>query len=348
MRVGIAIVTVVALGSVPLWLRDPYLMNALITTGIFIIGAMSLNLLLGFTGQLSLGHIAFFGIGAYVSALTSLGFDVGFPGGFRIVHDPWPPIAGFVLAILIAGLCGYLVGRLSFRVRGAYFVIVTISFAEVVRLVALNWVELTQGPLALTNIPSIAIGLPGLGSLAVRTKLQNYYLVLAVAVAAYVLIWRLVHSHFGRAMRGLMQNETLAVSVGIDVTKTFTVAAVISAEIAGAAGSLYAHYIRIIDPEVFAFINTVTMVIMVISGGKGSLAGPVIGGMIFGLIPVFLRPIMAPEAQWIAYGGMLIAILFVLPRGIVPSLAQRFAKPRRRIETVGAVAFSERSAKEPA
>jgi len=348
MKFGIAILTVVAFASVPLWLRDPYLMNALITTGIFIIGAMSLNLLLGFTGQLSLGHIAFFGIGAYVSALTSLGFDVGLPFGIRIVHVPWPPIVGFVLAIVVAGLCGYLVGLLSFRVRGAYFVIVTISFAEVVRLVALNWVELTQGPLALTNIPSITVGLPGLGDLTLRTKLQNYYLVLSVAVVTYLLISRLVHSHFGRAMRGLMENETLAVSVGIDVTKTLTLAAVISAGIAGAAGSLYAHYIRIIDPEVFAFINTVTMVIMVITGGKGSLAGPVVGGMIFGLLPVFLRPIMAPEAQWIAYGGVLIVILFVLPRGIVSSLAQRFAKRKRRPEPAVPVAFSERGAKEPA
>jgi branched-chain amino acid transport system permease protein len=348
MRLVVAVLTVLVFASVPLWLRDPYLLNALITTGIFIIGAMSLNLLLGFTGQLSLGHIAFFGIGAYVSALTSLGFDTGLPGGFRIVHEPWPPIAGFALAIVIAGLCGYFVGRLSFRVRGAYFVIVTISFAEVVRLVALNWVELTQGPLALTNISSITIGLPGLGSLALRTKLQNYYLVLAVAVAAYVLIARLVHSHFGRAMRGLMENETLAVSVGIDVTKTLTLAAVISAAIAGAAGSLYAHYIRIIDPEVFAFINTVTMVIMVITGGKGSLAGPVVGGVIFGMMPVFLRPILAPEAQWIAYGGVLIAILFVLPRGIVPSLADRLAKRRGKAGAIGPVAFPERGAREQA
>jgi branched-chain amino acid transport system permease protein len=346
MRTVITILAVACLASVPLWLRDPYLLNALITTGIFVIGAMSLNLLLGFTGQLSLGHIAFFGIGAYVSALTSLGFDVGLPGGLRLVHEPWPPIAGFVLAIIVAGLCGYFVGLLSFRVRGAYFVIVTISFAEVVRLVALNWVELTQGPLALTNIPSIALPLPGFGELTLRTKLQNYYLVLVVAVMAYLLIARLVHSHFGRAMRGLMENETLAVSVGIDVTKTLTLAAVISAAIAGAAGSLYAHYIRIIDPEVFAFINTVTMVIMVISGGKGSLAGPVVGGLIFGLLPVALRPIMAPEAQWIAYGGVLIAILFVLPRGIVPSLAQRFLGKRGAKAALTPVALAETGVKE--
>lgn len=333
MRAAVTILAVAALASVPLWLRDPYLLNALITTGIFVIGAMSLNLLLGFTGQLSLGHIAFFGIGAYVSALTSLGFDVGLPGDVRLVHAPWPPIAGSLLAILVAGMCGYFVGLLSFRVRGAYFVIVTISFAEVVRLVALNWVELTQGPLALTNIPSIALSLPGIGELTLRTKMQNYYLVLVVALVAYLLIARLVHSHFGRAMRGLMENETLAVSVGIDVTRTLTLAAVISAAIAGAAGSLYAHYIRIIDPEVFAFINTVTMVIMVISGGKGSLAGPVVGGLIFGLLPVALRPVMAPEAQWIAYGGVLIAILFVLPRGIVPrshSASSDGAAARRR------------------
>ncbi|MGY3394566.1 branched-chain amino acid transport system permease protein [Bradyrhizobium sp. USDA 3311] len=348
MRIALTILAVAVLASVPLWLRDPYLLNALITTGIFVIGAMSLNLLLGFTGQLSLGHIAFFGIGAYVSALTSLGFDIGLPGDLRLVHAPWPPIAGFVLAILVAGLCGYFVGLLSFRVRGAYFVIVTISFAEVVRLVALNWVELTQGPLALTNIPSIALPLPGLGELTLRTKLQNYYLVLGVALIAYLLIARLVHSHFGRAMRGLMENETLAVSVGIDVTKTLTLAAVISAAIAGAAGSLYAHYIRIIDPEVFAFINTVTMVIMVISGGKGSLAGPVVGGLIFGLLPVALRPVMAPEAQWIAYGGVLIAILFVLPRGIVPSLAQRFRRRRNGTTALAPVALTETAVKERA
>ena len=348
MRTGLTILVVAALASVPLWLRDPYLLNALITTGIFIIGAMSLNLLLGFTGQLSLGHIAFFGIGAYASALTSLGFDVGLPGGFRLVHEPWPPIVGFVIAILAAGLCGYLVGLLSFRVRGAYFVIVTISFAEVVRLVAPNWVELTQGPLALTNIPSMTLPLPGVGDLTLRTKPQNYYIVLVVAVIAYLLIARLVRSHFGRAMRGLMENETLAVSVGIDVTKTLTLAAVISAAIAGAAGSLYAHYIRIIDPEVFAFINTVTMVIMVISGGKGSLAGPVVGGLIFGLLPVALRPIMAPEAQWIAYGGVLIAILFVLPRGIVPSLAQRFDRRRSGTTALAPVALAETGVKERA
>ncbi|GJE02728.1 branched-chain amino acid ABC transporter permease [Methylobacterium isbiliense] len=313
----------------PLLLQaNPYLLNALIITGILTIGAMSLNLLLGFTGQLSLGHIAFFGIGAYVSALTSLGFDVEIGFGHRIVHEPWPPAAGFLLAILAAGACGYLIGRLSFRVRGAYFVIVTISFAEVVRLVALNWVELTQGPLALTGIPAMSVGVPGLGNWTLRTKLQNYYLVLAVGTLCYLLVARLVGSRFGRAMRGLKENESLALSVGINATRTLTIAAVISAAMAGAAGSLYAHYLRIIDPDVFAFSTTVSMVIMVVAGGKGTLMGPVIGGLIFGLLPVALRPVMAPEAQWIVYGIVLIVILFVMPRGIVPGLSALLARRR--------------------
>ena len=316
------VVLPLALGS------NPYVLNALITTGILTIGAMSLNLLLGFTGQLSLGHIAFFGIGAYVSALTSLGFDVEIGFGYRIVHEPWPAAIGVLLATLAAGACGYLIGRLSFRVRGAYFVIVTVSFAEVVRLVALNWVELTQGPLALTNIPAITLVIPGLGTWTLRTKLQNYYLVLGVGTLCYLVIARLVGSRFGRAMRGLKENESLALSVGINAARTLTVATVMSAAMAGAAGSLYAHYLRIIDPDIFQFATTVTMVIMVVAGGKGTLMGPVVGGLIFGLLPVALRPVMAPEAQWMVYGIVLIAILFVMPRGIVPGVGGLIARFR--------------------
>jgi branched-chain amino acid transport system permease protein len=318
-------VTLLALASVPMWLRDPYLLNAFITTGIFIIAAMSLNLLLGYTGQLSLGHVAFFGIGAYTSALVALGFDVELIGGIRMVHEPWPVWIGFVLAILVSGLCGYIVGKLSFRVRGAYFVIVTISFAEVVRLVALNWVELTQGPLALTSIPPMTLGLPGLGTFDFFSKQANFYLVLGVVAISWVIISRLVNSRVGRAMVALKENESLAVSVGIDVTRYLVLAAVVSAGIAGAAGSLYAHYLKIIDPDVFLFLYTITMVIMVITGGKGTLAGPIVGGFIFGFIPVVARSFASPELQWILYGLFMILIVFVLPQGIVPAVEKWFA-----------------------
>lgn len=314
----------IVLLTVPLWLQDQYILHILITTGIFIIAAMSLNLLLGYTGQLSLGHVAFFGIGAYASALTTLGFDIDL-FGLRVVHQPWPAIVGLFVGMVAAGISGYVIGRLSFKVRGAYFVIVTISFAEVTRLVALNWVELTQGPLALTNIPPYTLGFPGLGEYTLWNKIAYYYLVVAVGLVSYLVIGRLVGSRIGRAMIALKENETLASSVGIDVTRYLVLAAVVSAAMAGAAGSLYAHYLKIIDPDIFLFIYTVTMVIMVITGGKGTLAGPIVGGLIFGFLPVILRPFAAPAVQWILYGGLMIAIVFVLPQGIVPALERWLA-----------------------
>jgi branched-chain amino acid transport system permease protein len=311
--------------TVPLWLQDQYILHILIITSVFIIAAMSLNLLLGYTGQLSLGHVAFFGIGAYASALTTLGFDVELLAGFRVVHEPWPAIVGFFVGTVAAAMSGYLIGRLSFKVRGAYFVIVTISFAEVTRLVALNWVELTQGPLALTNIPPYTLGFPGLGDYTLWNKTAYYYLVVVVGLVAYIVIRRLVGSRIGRAMIALKENETLAGAVGIDVTRYLVLAAVVSAAVAGGAGSLYAHYLKIIDPDIFLFIYTVTMVIMVITGGKGTLAGPIVGGIIFGFLPVIVRPIAEPAVQWILYGCLMIVIVFVLPEGIVPAVERLLA-----------------------
>ncbi|PZQ16019.1 MAG: branched-chain amino acid ABC transporter permease [Ancylobacter novellus] len=316
---------VLAFALVPVFLKDQYYLNALIIAGIFTLAAMSLNLLLGYTGQLSLGHVAFFGIGAYVSALTSLGFSIEILG-YQVTHEPWPAVAGLALGVVAAGICGYLIGKLAFRVRGAYFVIVTISFAEVVRLVALNWVELTNGPLALPGIPPLTIGLPGLGYATLWTKIPNYYVVLGFIVVAYVLIRRLIESPYGRAMIALRENENLAVSAGISVTRYLTIATVISGAIAGAAGGLYAHYIQIIDPQIFMFLNTVTMVIMVIAGGKGTLAGPLVGGLIFGLAPVVLRAYVGPEVQWILYGALMILIVYVLPEGVVPAIERWFAR----------------------
>ena len=318
-------VFVAALATVPLWLTDYYILHVLITTGIFIIAAISLNLLLGYTGQLSLGHVAFFGIGAYTSALVSLGFSVHIAPDTVVSLSPKPVWFAILCAIAVSGLVGYGIGKLSFRVRGAYFVIVSISFAEVVRLVALNWVELTQGPMALNSIPALTLGF-GDYTLSFLRKPQFYYLMLTMAVVSYVIVARLVNSRAGRAMIALRENESLATSVGIDVTRYLVLATVVSAAIAGMAGALYTHYIRIVDPNIFLFIYTVTMVIMVVTGGKGTLAGPVVGGMVFGIVPEVLRGYnIVPELQWIVYGVLMIAIVYFLPEGIVPAFRRAVA-----------------------
>jgi branched-chain amino acid transport system permease protein len=320
---------VAALASVPLWLTDFYLLHVLITTGIFIIAAMSLNLLLGYTGQLSLGHVAFFGIGAYTSALVSLGFEVHVLPDVTVGMAPKPAWFGLLCAIALAALTGYAIGKLSFRVRGAYFVIVSIGFAEVVRLVAVNWVELTQGPMALNNIPALTLGL-GAFEISFLRKPAFYLLVLVVGVICYIVIARLVNSRAGRAMIAFKENESLAQSLGIDVTRYLVVATVVSAAMAGVAGALYTHYIRIVDPDIFLFIYTVTMVIMVITGGKGTLAGPVVGGMLFGVVPEVLRAMeIRPEAQWIIYGVLMVLVVYFLPRGIVPAVETYFSGRKR-------------------
>jgi branched-chain amino acid transport system permease protein len=317
---ALAAAWLVLLASLPLWLDNPYILHILVITGIFIIAAMSLNLLLGYAGQLSLGHVAFFGIGAYASALMSLGFKLTVP--FEIQVEAKPVWLAMLAGIAAAALCGWFIGRIAFKVRGAYFVIVSISFAEVVRLVALNWVELTQGPMALNNIPPLA-----LAGFTFWKKPENYWLILATAVICYILIRRLVDSRAGRAMGALSENEPLATSVGIDVTRYLVLATVVSAAMAGAAGALYAHYVRIVDPDVFLFIYTVTMVIMVVTGGKGTLAGPVVGGLIFGLLPETLRAMaIKPETQWIVYGVLMVLVVYFLPQGIVPAVTSRFRR----------------------
>ena len=296
-----------ALLTLPFWLADPYYLHIAIMAGIFAVLALSLNLLLGYTGQLSLGHAAFFGIGAYTSALLTLKREWSF----------WPAL---IAAIALAAAAGWLIGRLALKLRGAYFVLVTISFAGVISLVSVNWIELTNGPLGLPGVPA-----PELGPWSLRTKAAYYYLVLAAVALSYAVCYRLVRSRIGRAFVALRENEPLAESIGVDVTHYLVLAAVVSAAMAGLGGSLYAHYTRFVSPEVFLFTYTVTMVIMVIAGGKGTLAGPVVGAVLFTALPEALRLAASWQWQMLLYGLLLILLVFFLPRGIVPQIVASFS-----------------------
>jgi len=288
--------------TLPLWLSSAYHVHVAIMAAIFGVLALSLNLLLGFTGQLSLGHAAFFGIGAYTSALLTLKAEWSF----------WPALAA---AVALAGAAGWLIGRLALKLRGAYFVLVTISFAGVISLVSVNWIELTNGPLGLPGVPA-----PELFGWSLRSKTAYYYLVLAALALSYLVCARLVRSRIGRAFVALRENEPLAESIGVDVTHYLVLATVVSAAMAGLGGSLYAHYTRFVSPEVFLFTYTVTMVIMVVAGGKGTLAGPLVGAVLFTVLPETLRAAASWQWQMLAYGVLLVLLVFFLPRGIVPAL----------------------------
>src|SRR5262249_12865748 len=214
-----------------------------------------------------------------------------------------------------------LIGRVWWKGRGAQSGGVAIVCAEEVRRVAVIGAELRRGPMALNNIPPLALWLPGLGERAFFKKPENYWLVLGAAVVSYIIIRRLVRSRAGRAMIPLPENEPLAASGGIGGTPYPGLTTVVSAGMAGMAGALYAHYVRIVDPDVFLFIYTVTMVIMVVTGGKGTLAGPVVGGLIFGLLPETLRALaIKPEIQWIVYGVAMVLPGTFFPAGHVPAV----------------------------
>src|SRR6059058_6321851 len=176
--------------TLPFWLPNPYFLHVAIMAGIFGVLASSLNLLLGYTGQLSLGHAAFFGIGAYASALLTLRWEWSF----------WLALPAAVLA---AGIAGWAIGRLALKLRGAYFVLVTISFAGVISLVSINWMKLTNGPLGLPGVPP-----PALGPWTLRTKNAYWYLVLAGAALTYLVCHRLVGSRIGRALVALRENRS--------------------------------------------------------------------------------------------------------------------------------------------
>jgi branched-chain amino acid transport system permease protein len=286
----------------PLLVRDPYFMHMAILIGIYMLMAISINLLLGYTGQLSLGHAAFFGVGAYVSALVFLNLGI-------------PMWGGICSAAVATGILGFIVSKLAFKLRGAYFVIMTIGIAEVLKLVGLNWIGLTKGPMGLTDIAAPIISLGPLGQIDFSHKMPYYYLILIMVILFISLQYRLIHSSFGRAFVSIRENEDLAESVGINSYKYLVIVVVISGAMAGVSGSLYAHYVSFIDPGVFAFFLSVNGVMMVVGGGQGTLIGPIVGAILFTLIPEWLR--VFGGARMAVYSAMVIFIVIFMPKGIL-------------------------------
>ena len=218
-RQSLAIVLFALLLLVPWIVSSQYFLNVLIVAGIWVVLAASINLMLGYAGQLPLGHTAFYGLGAYVSALLNI----------RLGLPIWLCMPA---AALFSMLVGYALGRLTFRVRGSAFVLVTLGFGELMRLLANNWMSLTNGPLGLSGIAA-----PSLFGQPFGYR-QYYYLILAICVCTIYVIWRLIHSRFGRAFVAINENEALARAVGVRGERFLVLAMMVSTLFAGAAGCI--------------------------------------------------------------------------------------------------------------
>lgn len=294
---------VVALGvavvvAIP-FLIGGYHLHLLIMAAIFAILAASLGLVIGYAGLLSLGHVAFFGIGAYTSALLYLKFGVSM----------W---WGLVAAAALSSVMAFLLGALILRVRGNRFVIVTVAFAEIMRLIAHNWVDLTRGQMGLPGILPPKIELLGIDF---NDKASFYYLAVVIAVLSIWVLSRIARSPMGWGFLAVRENETLGESVGISAYRHAMAVFVVGAFFAGIAGSLYAHYINFIAPDLFYFSYTTILLVMVVMGGLGTIAGPVIGALVFTLVPEYLR--VASEYRLVFFGAILIVGILFVPRGLI-------------------------------
>lgn len=273
-----------------------YLLHMAIMAGIYIILAVSLNLIIGYAGQISLGHAAFFGIGAYVSALLAL-----------LGHFPFPLAA--LGAILAAGGCGMALGLPTLRLKEDYLAIVTLGFGVIVQMVFLN-LEITGGPDGLSGIP-----FPGFFGLSFRSA-GHYVLLVALAVAlVLILAWRLVSSYHGRALRAIRDHETAAQVMGINAPAYKVAIFTLAAAMAGLAGSLYAHYITFINSESFGLHTSILILAMVVLGGMGSVAGSVLGAVILTALPEMLREFQS--YQDLVYGALLVGLLILRPEGLL-------------------------------
>ncbi|MGU3663500.1 branched-chain amino acid ABC transporter permease [Methylobacterium sp. A49B] len=280
------------------------------------IAALGLQVMVGLAGQLSLGHAAFVGIGAYASILLEKRLGLSFPVA----------CLGAVAAATGAGL---LMAQLI-RLSGVYFKIATFGFGVIVHQILTNWVPLTGGTAGIRGVPPI-----GFGGFQVTTRLELFLVEMAVLALVYAALLRLTHGRIGRAFRALGQDEVAARSVGIRTDRYRVAAITIGCAIAGLGGSFMPHVFRFVSPESFTWHESLLFLIMITVGGLGSLPGAVIGATLLVVLPEYLRDFA--QYKMLAYGVLLIAALAVMPRGIAGQAARamdamerlRRAGPRR-------------------
>jgi branched-chain amino acid transport system permease protein len=312
-RVVVALLALLAL-AMPLVGGEGYLTHLVITMLIFSILASSLNLLMGYTGLVSIAHGAFFGIGAYTSGILALRHGVPF----------W---LALLAAPVAAGIVALAIGLPSFRTRGIYYIIVTVAFQLIASEVFDNWYRMTGGGLGLRGVPRPA-PLPFLPGLTFQSKLLYYYLVLVVAVLVQVALVRIIRSPIGVSLMAIRDNETKALMMGVNPLWYKSFAFVLASGMAGLAGSLWAHYLEYAHPDFFSFFVSVDLFLAVILGGAGTIWGPPFGVLVLEILREVLHEFVA--LRLLLFGLLLIGIIVFLPDGLLrplARLARRLAPP---------------------
>lgn len=282
----------------PAFFQSEFLISLVISACIWSIFVTSYNLLLGHAGQASFAHAAFYGIGAYTSALLTI--RLGLP----------IPLAMFVAAVTSAAF-SYPIAWISLRLRSYYFFLVTLAFGEVVRIIALNWIELTNGYLGITGIPAFRLHVPYFSATPI---VSHYYLTLFILGFSTLILYRILNSRKGRMLVAVREDEVLAEHVGINSFREKLSAFVISAFFTGLAGSLYAHLYRYIDTQLFSIEISIVILTMVFVGGRKTFLGPIIGAILLTFLVESLR--VLAQYRLIAMGAALVVVIALMPEGL--------------------------------
>lgn len=303
---------IVFLLAAPFLFQARYAQHVLVLILLYVTLGSAWNILGGFAGQLSLGHAAFFGIGAYSAAIIASSSKL----------SPW---WGLLVGPLIVLPVAIIVGWICFRLRGPYFTLSTIAVGEMVRLLALNWRELTSGAVGIVIRPSIFSG---------TSKIPYYYVILVIAVCTVALCWRISRRKLGYFLMAIREDQETAESIGINTTRYKLTALALSAAITSLAGAFYANYFLFVEPTVvLPLALSVEIVLMAIIGGLGTVWGPVLGAVLLKLSSELFRNYFE-QANLLIYGALLIVVILFMPDGLIGGFRKFF----RRTEKVQSAA----------
>ena len=297
----------------PLVFTDTYWRTNLTVCAINVLLAIGLDFILGYAGQLNLGHSAFYGLGAYVSTLLIVKLGIPF----------W---AAFIAGVAFAGIAGTFLSLFAVRLRGHYLAIASLGFAVIVHQILLNWISLTQGPLGIYGIappPSIVIG--GVVIADFRNLAAFFYLVAGFAFLSYILLSQLVRSPIGETLTAIREDEVSAASLGINGAAWKVFACGVGSAVAGAAGCFYASFVGTLVPDAFFVSEAFNILAMVIVGGMGTLIGPVFGAILLTVLPEVLRGF--GDLRLVVYGAALTFVVLFMPGGLAQAacvVAEKF------------------------
>lgn len=289
---------------------NPYYLQVLTFIGINALLALGLNLLMGYAGQISLGHAAFYGIGAYTTAILTASYGL----------SPWLSLP---LAVMAAVLIAFLVGMPTLKLSGYYLGMGTLGFGMIAFIVFREWGTMTGGASGFVGIPPLTIGPVNFSS-----GRNYFYLVWGVLLLTILICRRIIDSRTGRALRAIHDSENAARAVGVGTMHLKLQIFVFSAAVAAVAGFLYAHYVSFISPGSFDFLMSIRMVTMVVIGGMASIWGALLGASLLTLLPEWLHAFS--DLEMVVYGLIMMGVMIVMPQGLTRGLLDIYEHAREK------------------